>query len=271
MFVESNPRRIELVCPDCLNKQFEPSMVVSTQCRECGKHIEVKDGKAVARRKYSTRLATAKRPPTEHPPVKERGPKLEVKVLRPGFFRRLFVREPSKREVSCYHCSLPFQVVSDAQSSQCPKCGGYISLRNYEIAEPWRRRIQTRGDVLISKTGSIVGVPVQCHHLTVLGKLSAPVDCSGDLVIRSHGRVIGHVKCRSLRIERGAVVEFQGDVEARSAFIDGEVRAQITCTGTITLEKKAHLQGLARAGALVVKSGARHTGQMEVVNAKVAE
>ena len=91
------------------------------------------------------------------------------------------------------------------------------------------------------------------------------------LAIRSHGRIIGNVKCRELKVERGAEVEFQGDVHAERAYIDGQVKAQLTCTGTITLEKKAHLQGLARAGALVVMAGARHTGLMEVVRPGVVK
>jgi cytoskeletal protein CcmA (bactofilin family) len=101
----------------------------------------------------------------------------------------------------------------------------------------------------------------------VFGKLAASVDCSGVLRIRSHGKIVGNVKCRELRVERGAEVEFQGEVSADQAYIDGNVKAQLTCSGTITLEKKAHLQGLARAGALIVKAGAKHTGMIEIVKA----
>jgi cytoskeletal protein CcmA (bactofilin family) len=108
---------------------------------------------------------------------------------------------------------------------------------------------------------------VQCHDLTVFGKLAASVECSGILRIRSSGKIVGNIRCRELRVERGAEVEFQGEVQAGTASIDGNVKAQLTCTGTITLEKKAHLQGLARAGALIVKAGAKHSGLMEVVNA----
>ncbi len=173
-------------------------------------------------------------------------------------------------EFSCNTCSRKFSalvgVVASAQPPQCPKCGGYISLRDYEIDHDWRRRIQTRGNVKILKEGSIIGGTVVCHDLTVLGNLNAPVDCSGALCIRSHGKIVGNVTCGELRVERGAKVEFQGDVRARDAYIDGDVKVQLTCTGTITLEKKAHLQGLARAGKLVVKSGAKHTGSMDVMN-----
>lgn len=232
--------------------------------------MDIRNGKPVARPKYATRLATASKPPVQHPMIAPAAPRKVAKESSLGIFRRFFVREPEKREIVCYHCNRKFEVVSEAQSSQCNKCGGYISLKDYAIDQAWRRRIQTRGDVTILKSGSILGVNVQSHHLTVLGKLAASVECSGTLRIRSHGKIIGNVKCRELRVERGAVVEFQGDVHAETAYIDGQVKAQLTCTGTITLEKKAHLQGLARAGDLVVKAGAKHTGSMEVVRPQIA-
>lgn len=243
-------------------------MVISTLCRSCGQHMDIRDGKPFVRPKHATRLASPGKPPVQHPstgntprPVKKAGP---------GLLRKFFHRERPPRMIDCFHCNHLFGVVSEAQSSQCPKCGGYISLRDYVIDHAWRRQIQTRGDVKILKDGSIIGVKVQCHHLTVLGKLVAPVDCSGVLCIRSHGKIVGNVTCGELRVERGARVEFQGDVHAQSAYIDGDVKVQLTCTGTITLEKKAHLQGLARAGSLVMKSGAKHTGLMDVVSPETA-
>lgn len=267
MAVEANGNRIELVCPKCEHRQWEPAMVISTLCRACGFHMGVTDGKPVLRPIHATKLATPGKPPVQHPSTGNT--KTATKAVKwdgIGFLRKIFHGEPEKRPVDCFHCGKVFEVVCDAQSSQCPKCGGYISLRNYEVDTDWRRRIQTRGNVTILKGGSIIGVNVQCHDLTVFGKLAAPVQCSGAMRIRSHGKIVGNMTCRELRVERGAEVEFQGEVHAESAYIDGDVRAQLICSGTITLEKKAHLQGLARAGALVVKAGAKHTGMMEVVN-----
>ncbi|MFM2199298.1 MAG: hypothetical protein RLZZ505_2730 [Verrucomicrobiota bacterium] len=268
MGVEAKAKRIELICPKCENHQVEPAMVISTLCRSCGFHMDIRDGKPVLRPKHATKLATAAKPPIQHASTGglDTVPK-PIKREGIGFFRKIFQGEPEKRSVDCFHCGRIFEVVRDAQSSQCPKCGGYISLKDFEVENDWRRRIQTRGDVMILKSGSIIGVHVQCHDLTVFGKLAASVECSGILRIRSHGKIVGNVKCRELRVERGAEVEFQGEVFADHASIDGNVKAQLNCSGTITLEKKAQLQGLARAGALIAKAGAKHSGMMEIVNA----
>jgi cytoskeletal protein CcmA (bactofilin family) len=119
--------------------------------------------------------------------------------------------------------------------------------------------------VVIQKSGVVSGVTLRCHNLTVLGELAGSVECSGDLIIRSHGKIIGKVRCKNLRVEKGARVEFLNPVTATTAFIDGQVRGQISCSGAITLEKRAHLQGLVRAASLVVKPGAKHTGTIEMV------
>lgn len=243
-------------------------MVVSTICRSCGEHMTIRDGKALVRPKPGTCLVSASNQPIQHASTGQ--PMPNKKEAQGGFLRKFFHNEPMAREISCYHCQFPFEVSSEAQSTQCRKCGGHISLRDYDIKQAWRRRIQTRGNVNVRKTGSIIGVSVQCHDLTVLGKLAAAVDCSGTIRIRSHGKIIGNVRCGELRVERGAVVEFLGDVHAKKAYLDGHVKAQLTCTGTITLENKAHLQGLARAGGLIVKAGAKHTGAMEVVQSHIA-
>jgi cytoskeletal protein CcmA (bactofilin family) len=182
-----------------------------------------------------------------------------------SFLMRLLHPVKPRREVTCFSCGHSFTTIAEAQSSQCPKCSGYVSLLDYEITEPWNRRIQTYGNVVIQKTGSISGVTLRCHHLTVLGELAGSVECTGDLIIRKHGKIIGTVHCRNLRIEKGARVEFLNPVTATTATIDGNVRGQISCTGAVTLEKRARLQGLVRTSSLIVKAGAKHTGTIEMI------
>ena len=268
---EPQRHRIEVACPECGHHQIEPALVVSTQCRSCRAHFQVRDGKGVARTRPVTRLAKPRpdgdaETPSPAPaaitkPAFRPGPRQPPK---PSLLMRLLRRTKPPREVVCFNCQHTFNAIGEAQSSQCPKCGSYVSLIDYDITESWNRRIQTRGNVIIRKTGSVSGATILCHHLTVLGELAGSVECSGDLVIRSHGRIIGTVKCRNLRIEKGARVEFLNPVTAASASIDGQVRGQISCSGPVTLQKRAQLHGLVRTSSLVVKPGARHTGTIEM-------
>jgi cytoskeletal protein CcmA (bactofilin family)/Zn finger protein HypA/HybF involved in hydrogenase expression len=270
---EPRRHRIEVTCPECGHVQKEPALVVSTQCRSCCANFQVREGKGVVRKRPNILIAKPKKDDEQElepksakttPTPVRRGP---VIPQRRSFLMRLFHPIKPPREIRCFNCHYSYTTVAEAQSSQCPKCSSYISLIDYEITEPWNRRIQTCGDVIIQKPGSVSGVTLQCHNLIVLGELAGSVECSGDLIIRSHGKIVGKVTCRNLRIEKGARVEFLNPVKAATAYIDGHVRGQISCTGSITLEKRAHLQGLVRTTSLVVKPGAKHSGTIEMVQA----
>lgn len=268
---EPQRHRIEVACPECGHSQIEPALVVSTQCRACRANFQVRDGKGVVRTRPVTRLAAPRKdsdpePPAPAPPKPRPALRLGPSGPPPrSFLMRLLNPVKPPRDVLCFGCGHTFTAIAEAQSSQCPKCGGYVSLLDHDITGHWNRLIQTRGNVTIQKTGSVAGTTVRCHHLTVLGELAGSVECSGDLVIRSHGKIIGTVKCRNLRVEKGARVEFLNPVTATTATIDGHVRGQISCTGAVTLQKRAHLHGLVRTSSLVVKSGAKHTGTIEML------
>lgn len=269
---DETPRhRIEVACPECGEVQFEPALVVSTQCRSCRANFQVREGKGVVRRHPVTRLATPRKdsdPEPEPLPEVSKLPYIRRGAAVPApqsFLMRLFNPAKPPRPVTCFNCGHSYTAVGEAQSSQCPKCSGYISLLNYDITENWNRRIQTCGDVVIQKSGIVAGAQLQCHDLTVLGELAGSVECSGKVVIRSSGKITGNVVCRQLRVEKGARVEFLNPVTAETAYIDGNVRGQIFCSGPITLEKRAHLQGLVRTTSLVVKPGAKHTGTIEMI------
>lgn len=274
MAAESARHRVELTCPECGHLQSEPALVVSTMCRACGANFQVREGKAVSRAKPSTKFSTQRSHSHVEEPESPAKPTSPFKRPDPpvipqgGFFQRLFGKVPKPRHVICFDCGREHIAAPTAQSSQCPYCSFYISLTDYSITERWNRRIQTRGDVVIEKGGSITGVPITCHNLTVLGELAAAVECSGDLIIVSHGKIPGKVRCHTLRVQRGAKVEFLHAVQAETVYIDGLVTGQIHCSGTVTLEKRAELRGLVRAARLTVKQGAKHSGVIEIVQPK---
>lgn len=267
---EPQRHRIEVACPECGHTQIEPALVVSTQCRACRANFQVRDGNGVERIHPETKFALPRKDSNPEPePVPDRPPLLlRVGPVDPpprSFLKRLIFPLRPPRNVSCFNCGNSFTTIAEAQSSQCPKCSGYVSLLDYEITNQWNRRIQTCGNVIVQKTGVVAGATLRCHHLTVLGELAGSVECSGDLIIRSNGKITGTVQCRNLRVEKGAHVEFLHPVTAESATIDGHVRGQISCTGAVTLEKRAQLHGLVKTSSLVVKSGARHSGTIEML------
>jgi cytoskeletal protein CcmA (bactofilin family)/Zn finger protein HypA/HybF involved in hydrogenase expression len=268
--------RIDLACPECGHVQKEPALVISTQCQSCRCHYQVRAGKPVARILPVTRLARPGVGPVVHPAVRENagskapssppGRRPEpASPDRPAWLRWL-LREKPPREVLCFSCAHTHRARAEVQSTQCPRCGDYISLEDHRIEESWNLRLRTRGNVIITRRGSVVATHIECHDLTVLGSLSASAECSGTLRIRTKGKIAGTLRCRHLIVERGARVEFLSPVHAESMLIAGHARGQLRCNGEVRLAKRARFSGLIQAGSVLSSPGARHHGTFEPLN-----
>lgn len=263
---EPQRRRIEVACPECGHRQTEPALVISTQCRSCRAHYQVRAGKGVPRSLAASATPVAvRKSPSAHAAANRPKRSASLRTTARLWLLRLLRRRKPPREVICGDCHQAFHAVAEAQSSQCPKCGAYASLLDHDIREAWNRRIQTRGNLVIHKKGVVSGTCLQCHHLTVHGQLAASAECSGDLVILSHGRITGTIRCRHLRVGKGVRVEFLHPVVAVSASIAGQVRGQLSCSGPVTLERRAQFHGLVRTTALVTRPGAHHSGTLEIL------
>lgn len=268
---EPQRHRIQVACPECGHRQSEPALVISTQCRICLQNYQVLDGQGVTRSRSEARIAKRSTDDSGDPPAHV-APKPNLQLSKPPPPRkpilvRLLTRSQPPRDVLCFRCAHTFHAIAEAQSSQCPKCGEYVSLIDYDVDDILNRRIQTRGNIIIRKNAAISDTSVSCHHLTVYGRLHGDVDCSGDLVIRSSGRVTGTIRCRTLCVEKSSVVEFMQPVHTHSAVFHGHVLGQFFCTGPVILEKKSRFQGLIRTTSLVAKRGAEQSGTVEIIDA----
>jgi cytoskeletal protein CcmA (bactofilin family) len=252
-----------MACPSCGHKQSEPRLAISSDCRACGEHFEVRRGRPAPRPGRPSFFRANLDGPAEATVFSPARSLLKVVTgPRQLLLRLLFSGEPKRRDVSCFDCQRVHSALDEASATNCPDCGAYISLRNYEIRDNWSRSIETRGNVRIHRGGSISGVSVRCHHLEVDGKFNGSVDCSGDFIIRSSAKILGRVHCAHLRVERRARVEFSCPVRAHEITLDGELAGDLICSGRLLLQKKALLTGDITVGSLMIKDGARHHGSI---------
>lgn len=268
-----SPPRIELTCPDCGNVQSEPERVVSTQCRNCLSHYQVRDGRVVERPRPQIRLAkpgahdgpeedATPEPESPSPPAT---PHRKPPPQTMPWWKRMILRPGPDREIRCFACERAFTAASGIESTQCPGCGAYVSLRNYEIHDSWTRPLQTRGDVVLQKEGTIHQARIECHNFTSFGKIAGDVDCSGEMRIHASGKITGRTTCHRLHVTPKSRVDFLEPVIAHDVLIEGEVRGVLQCTGTVTLARRALLQGLVRAAAIEIRPGASHVGVFDPV------
>ncbi len=173
---------------------------------------------------------------------------------------------PEQRPVRCFDCGHLQHVSLAARSTICSRCSVYISLEDYHITSGWSQNVHTRGDITIDKKGSMVGCDIACHHLTVIGQLSASVDCSGNANFRGSGesRVLGSMHCRHLRVDKKCKLSLPQGLIAESVDIYGQLDSNILCSGTVRIFKSGTVLGDATARSIVLKDGGMLTGQMNI-------
>lgn len=167
-------------------------------------------------------------------------------------------------EVRCFRCHHIQEVSRFAKSTQCGRCSVYINLADHEITSPRELTLRTRGDITIGRRGSLTKCEIACHNLTAHGTIDAFVDCSGRAVFRRSGVVRGHLHCRKTVIGESASIEFPDGLHTGQADIQGKVKGDITCSGTVRIAPGAEIEGSIRAVRVDLKEGARVHGETTI-------
>lgn len=281
---------------------MESPLAVSSYCKSCGAYLSFDDGQIKARAKtvadpFGNRPPQPKveieyKPREERgfiPPSKSRPPKPapspdpqpesplgdtppevvdEEPTLPPETVAPILDTKtsPSIKTVTavCFECGDAHEANAIANSTQCRKCGRMISLENFDIKGLWNINVRTRGDVFIHKKSQLASATIECKNLIVEGEFSGIVECSGDLVLRRHAKILGKVSCQRLLVEKRAKIDFLNTIQTNECRIDGVVTGNIVCKGHLTLEKKALLTGDIKVGTLSVADGAKHSGQIQM-------
>lgn len=177
---------------------------------------------------------------------------------------RFFHKSTEPREVCCFNCGKIHTTNQMAQAAHCPSCGTHITLRNFEINEPFHRSIHTQGDVTIGKKASLLGGVMECRNLTIEGPFRGSAKCSGTIYLHHDNRINGHLTCHHFHIPRNVKIESVHPIVTHSAVIEGELHNSIVATGLVTLEKNASLHGDILASSVVIKPGAKHHGLISI-------
>lgn len=91
------------------------------------------------------------------------------------------------------------------------------------------------------------------------------MDCQNNLIIRTSGKITGHIKCKRLLVERRAEIEIEQPINAEEVVIDGVLTCpMIICNGQMSLKKKAMFIGNLQAKLMDIQEGAVHQGSMQL-------
>lgn len=83
--------------------------------------------------------------------------------------------------------------------------GNIISSGSIKIEGEFIGDIETKGDIIISQTGSVKG-NISCANITVGGMQNGNVVSSGLLHITAAGKIMGDIETINLMVEDGGVI-----------------------------------------------------------------
>ncbi|MEI6715677.1 MAG: polymer-forming cytoskeletal protein [Verrucomicrobiota bacterium] len=230
------PDKIGADCPNCGFSQLEPVSAKSTFCRQCGQH-------------YSIERLLAK----------------EIASLKePSFFDKIskLISRETTREVTCFSCRGTHEVSSSAQSSLCPQCGSYIDIRDFRIAGPFARSVQTQGLLHLSPTADVASHRMLCGKARIEGRFRGRIVCTGEASVQLAGPYEGEIDAGLLVIHKKANVEFQQPVYARKIEVNGKTRGTVVCDGQVVINKKGALDGTIYARSIVIEKGGYFSGSL---------
>ena len=182
------------------------------------------------------------------------------KMKEQGYYRQQYFKD-----VECFDCQHKFKVGRSAKSTNCPTCGVYICLEDFEINQASSNPILTRGDVIIRKNGNVNTSNIKCRDLRIFGTVSAKVDCSGDCILRTSGTLIGEIHCRKLVVEKGSDIRLINTVHAHEVDVQARIVGNIWCDGPLNISSHGTIQGDVTARSVSIEPGGQLDGAMNIM------
>lgn len=188
------------------------------------------------------------------------------KMKEQGYYRQQYFKE-----VECGKCQHKFKVGRSAKSTTCPSCSAAICMEDFDINVPHHTPIETRGDVLVRRNGSIQATEIRCRDLRVQqGAVNASLFCSGDITLKTSGTIDGEVRCNRLVVEKGSEVVFTRPIQAAEVEIQAKVTGNIQCTGRVVLTASGSVHGDVTARAISIEPGGELDGSMNILRVEAS-
>ena len=235
--VRKHSDKMAAVCPHCGFTQEESVAAKSTFCRKCQQHYNLE------------RMLAG-----EKSIVKE--PSLFSKLTR-------LVMGDRQREVTCFTCGHKQTLSKEAHSTMCPGCGAYMDLRDFKIAGPFGRSVQTAGDVHVTAKGDVTSTRLLCGMLYLEGTVRGCIICTGTATLRFKGRMGGAIEASHILVDKKGDVDFPRPVHTKLFEVSGKATGAITADKVI-INKGGWLEGSVHAKAITVEKGGVFSGDLSI-------
>lgn len=231
------PQKARFQCPGCGFSQFEPPQLISTYCQSCGDYYEV------------------------HPSGSCNPLALSVKPRKPDGGHR----------INCHRCGASHQVSSHARNTLCPSCNAAIDLCDVVIPSPTSRQIDTRGKLLIARSGSLSSSWIVCGAAHIEGRITGVLKSEGAVHLSTNLSCVCQIAAPTVIIEKNARAKFTLPVETGHLEVRGHLTGIVRCRGIVHVRRGGRLEAEVHARAVRVDKGGALVGACHVDGTQPSE
>ncbi len=176
---------------------------------------------------------------------------------------------PTTYEIVCYSCGYGFVIRGRAKTTQCPKCGARLGLTDETITGAYTEELITAGRVHLKPTAILEGGKITANDVVLEGTVkSGFVHAYKTLELAKRAKIPEDLfEARSLRIGPGAKFAFNKKLNLRNLELQGELHADVTADGMVSIHAGGFFKGTLEAEHLSVEEGGGLRGDISVRSA----
>jgi cytoskeletal protein CcmA (bactofilin family) len=108
----------------------------------------------------------------------------------------------------CLYCDKPQEIGRKAKSVTCKFCYKPLKLEDIAIKTyEARRAVETCGQVIVEKKGTIISDRINCGGLVVRGKVKGAVTSRGPVLVGPEAEIKGDVTAPAIAVGAGAILD----------------------------------------------------------------
>lgn len=164
---------------------------------------------------------------------------------------------PQKHELLCYECGYAFVVQGVIHYPICPKCHRKLIKDDLSIDAEWTGNVRTIGNVEIKSTGIVKSGSITARDIIIEGNAERCALHAGRRLELGHGARFNIEKAefKDVLVRPGARIAIPPKLFCRNLYVEGELKAAVTASGTVSVKSGGLLRGRVNTAHLTVEDG----------------
>lgn len=174
---------------------------------------------------------------------------------------------PHRFDITCYACGYGFVIQGQLGKIFCPKCREQLNSADQTIEGEWQGDLQTIGTVHVSPGAVLKGGFITARQFVLAGTVEGTrITVHGCMNLREGGQLSDGHQCtmNDLQVERGGRFTIRDPLHCRHLTIEGDLKANVSTQGTVTIRTGGVLRGELHGSHLVVEEGGGLRARIEV-------